>query len=268
METRNKLTCAARGCDGCAVCSTPSDAVQAPLTVAQRDAIDRTALRADEYGDYVTATTLRTLLASPVAPQAAGGATRAPVAWEVDPIGGVRCITVNEKIAKRHNARALVYADAAPVATAAPASLLSDLLKVFEQIQAHPKSFWDCTKEITAIREVIENALTPTVAADAVAPTYDGNHVENHCPECSEYESECSCVAAQPDERAALPDEVLEALTHAAGGWRGAACMTRDDEEGERRSADYNQRAQVIEDWLAAQGTHLPITGNQTGSEV
>ena len=51
---------------------------------------------------------------------------------------------------------------------------------------------------------------------------------------------------------AVIPEEVREALTHSAGGWRGAACGTRDDEEGKRRSADYNRRAQVIEDWLAA----------------
>ncbi|OBR50243.1 hypothetical protein A6456_17845 [Paraburkholderia tropica] len=37
-----------------------------------------------------------------------------PVAWEVTPVGGIRCITVSEKIAKKHNGRALVYADTTP----------------------------------------------------------------------------------------------------------------------------------------------------------
>jgi hypothetical protein len=60
------------------------------------------------------------------------------------------------------------------------------------------------------------------------------------------------CIDGGKGEAVALPDEVRSALTHAAGGWRGAACGTRDDAEGERRSADYNRRAQVIEDWLAA----------------
>ncbi len=32
--------------------------------------------------------------------------------------------------------------------------------------------------------------------------SYDGNHVENHCPECSQYESECEC--AQADARVGL----------------------------------------------------------------
>lgn len=51
-------------------------------------------------------------------------------------------------------------------------------------------------------------------------------------------------------ERAALPDEVKDALTHAAGRWRGAACTTHDDYEGNWRSSDYQRRAKVIEDWL------------------
>ncbi|HDR9153835.1 TPA: hypothetical protein QDB05_000255 [Burkholderia vietnamiensis] len=34
--------------------------------------------------------------------------------------------------------------------------------------------------------------------------SYDGNHVENHCPECSQYESECEC--AQADARVGLTD--------------------------------------------------------------
>lgn len=61
-----------------------------------------------------------------------------------------------------------------------------------------------------------------------------------------------SLLSASKPAAMAIPEEVREALTHAAGGWRGAACGTRDDAEGERRSADYNRRAQAIETWLAA----------------
>lgn len=65
----------------------------------------------------------------------------------------------------------------------------------------------------------------------------------------------------------AMPEEVRHALTHAIGGWRGAACGTRDDEEGERRSADYRRRAQVIEDWLAA-STAAPAQSYWTKEQV
>lgn len=62
-------------------------------------------------------------------------------------------------------------------------------------------------------------------------------------------------LSASKPAAAVMPEEVREALTHAAGGWRGAACGTRDDEEGERRSADYRRRAQVIENWLEGRAT-------------
>ncbi len=40
-------------------------------------------------------------------------------------------------------------------------------------------------------------ALARSVYASPPAPaSYDGNHVENHCPECSQYESECECAPA------------------------------------------------------------------------
>ncbi|PVX86428.1 hypothetical protein [Paraburkholderia unamae] len=62
-------------------------------------------------------------------------------------------------------------------------------------------------------------------------------------------------LTAQLDERTAIPVEVIEALSHAVGAWRGAACGTRDDEEGEGRSVDYCRRAKVIEDWLYARAS-------------
>lgn len=86
------------------------------------------------------------------------------------------------------------------------------------------------------------------VYVDTTKEAYDNNL--RTCPE------DVRIVYAAPPAQTAvtgIPEEVRDALTHEAGGWRGAACGTRDDAEGERRSADYKRRAQVIEDWLAAQ---------------
>ncbi|MGB8510215.1 MAG: hypothetical protein WCD76_17685 [Pyrinomonadaceae bacterium] len=82
-------------------------------------------------------------------------------------------------------------------------------------------------------------------AGEAYAKGYRAGKAfaQRHAPQ-----AECAPREAQP----VIPEEVRQALTHAAGGWRGAACDTRDDAEGERRSADYNRRAQIIEDWIAA----------------
>jgi hypothetical protein len=44
--------------------------------------------------------------------------------------------------------------------------------------------------ELGAQREVDSRIVSAERAATAA---YDGNHVENHCPGCNEYESECSC---------------------------------------------------------------------------
>ncbi|WP_175786381.1 hypothetical protein [Burkholderia cenocepacia] len=55
------------------------------------------------------------------------------------------------------------------------------------------------------------------IALGKIAPaqaSFDGNHVENHCPECGQYESECEC--AQADAREGLTDEQRESVEHAA----------------------------------------------------
>ncbi|WP_231691678.1 MULTISPECIES: hypothetical protein [Burkholderia] len=57
--------------------------------------------------------------------------------------------------------------------------------------------------------KVKEIARKINAAAQPAQASYDGNHVENHCPECSQYESECEC--AQADARVGLTDErILE----------------------------------------------------------
>ncbi|WP_147394011.1 hypothetical protein [Paraburkholderia sp. BL23I1N1] len=84
---------------------------------------------------------------------------------------------------------------------------------------------------------------------------------------CNGYASQAAPVAPT-DERAAIPEEVRHALTHAIGGWRGAACGTRDDEEGEQRSADYRRRAQVIEDWLATCAASTAATVTLTAAQA
>ncbi|WP_257744572.1 hypothetical protein [Burkholderia glumae] len=54
--------------------------------------------------------------------------------------------------------------------------------------------------------------------ASPAAPVdeYDGNHVQNHCPECNEHEAECSCAQAVAADGAATKDDV-DALTFALG---------------------------------------------------
>lgn len=53
--------------------------------------------------------------------------------------------------------------------------------------------------------------MTPT-------PSYDGSYVESHCPECSEYESECTCAAGAraQQHRLIFPDEA-DAIAYWAG---------------------------------------------------
>ncbi|WP_334021350.1 hypothetical protein [Burkholderia orbicola] len=56
---------------------------------------------------------------------------------------------------------------------------------------------------IMLVRKLVDRAFTESAAQ----ASYDGNHVENHCPECSQYESECEC--AQADARVGLTDEQI-----------------------------------------------------------
>lgn len=60
---------------------------------------------------------------------------------------------------------------------------------------------------IMLVRKLVDRAFTESAAQ----VSYDGNHVENHCPECSQYESECEC--AQADARVGLTDEQRDVLT-------------------------------------------------------
>lgn len=58
---------------------------------------------------------------------------------------------------------------------------------------------------IMLVRKLVDRAFTESAAQ----ASYDGNHVENHCPECSQYESECEC--AQADARVGLTDALRRA---------------------------------------------------------
>ncbi|WP_186198055.1 hypothetical protein [Burkholderia gladioli] len=48
-------------------------------------------------------------------------------------------------------------------------------------------------------------------APAAPVAEYDGNHVQNHCPECNEHEAECSCAQAVAADGAAT-DDLLETI--------------------------------------------------------
>lgn len=47
----------------------------------------------------------------------------------------------------------------------------------------------------------LEDCFLPRCAVPQAASEYDGTYVEDHCPECGEYDSECSCA-----ERAEIED--------------------------------------------------------------
>ncbi|MBR8435702.1 hypothetical protein KDW37_33625 [Burkholderia cenocepacia] len=54
-----------------------------------------------------------------------------------------------------------------------------------------PQAYYERFKSDATLTRAITAAPPPPAPA-----SYDGNHVENHCPECSQYESECECAPA------------------------------------------------------------------------
>ncbi|UVS93514.1 hypothetical protein EFP17_28485 [Burkholderia glumae] len=159
-----------------------------------------TPLAMDEYGDA-----LRALLTSPRA--------AVPDGWKLVPIeptdqmmvkGGFSfCGRVpNDEVfpeVRKVWERLLDAAPDAPVAEAEPAPdpLRRRVERLLVELHAEGRlSEGQCAKmlDISSVewRELVE-FLAP--GAQAVAE-YDGNHVQNHCPECNEHEAECTCTAA------------------------------------------------------------------------
>ncbi|WP_185731569.1 hypothetical protein [Burkholderia glumae] len=91
--------------------------------------------------------------------------------------------------------------------------------------------------------------------ASPAAPVdeYDGNHVQNHCPECNEHEAECSCAQAVAADGAATKDDV-DALTFALG----ASVMIEGGEkyrEALKRMLDRERAA------VSPATAHTPLNG-------
>lgn len=75
---------------------------------------------------------------------------------------------------------------------------------------------------IMLVRKLVDRAFTESAAQ----ASYDGNHVENHCPECSQYESECEC--AQADARVGLTAAVRATIMDACQSISRSADALKD----------------------------------------
>ncbi|WP_249177533.1 hypothetical protein [Burkholderia multivorans] len=65
-------------------------------------------------------------------------------------------------------------------------------------------------KQLQVGGRIIACAPVDALSRAHAQASFDGNHVENHCPECGQYESECEC--AQADAREGLTIDRIESL--------------------------------------------------------
>lgn len=78
---------------------------------------------------------------------------------------------------------------------------------------------------------------------------YDGSHIESHCPECGEYESECVCVEVQSQEGGlpiVAPQQEAGKLTE--GGASVVYRVTRDQAVWERETFEIEVPPEIPED--------------------
>ncbi|MDN7880626.1 hypothetical protein [Burkholderia aenigmatica] len=110
---------------------------------------------------------------------------------------------------RRRFARAILSRSPAMAAEAVASPAAGEVYQV--KLPGDSESTWrDATESAFAVtteahRRIVYRAPQPA------RPAYDGNHVENHCTECSQYESECE--PAQADARVGLTDEQRAEVT-------------------------------------------------------
>ncbi|WP_176047870.1 hypothetical protein [Burkholderia sp. BCC1644] len=79
------------------------------------------------------------------------------------------------------------------------------------------------------VRDALRDAKAALEAAPQPAQaTYDGNHVENHCTECGQYESECACAQADAREGLTEPHSDDVAVDSFAAVMKHKLALARD----------------------------------------